>query len=246
MLALAKSQTTLAAADCSACPAGEFELQIDIKTDDWPKDTDWTVTDSTGSLVMAGGDYDTNFTVYSTTDCVPAGDYTFTITDSWANGMSAGGDGYFKGYVNGELEFSGGGEFGVRDFRDFTGANPCETDPPTTPADCSACPVGEFKLQIDIMTDKFPRDTSWSVAYSTGSVVMSGGDYETKFNLYSYTDCVQDGDYTFYIDDIFGDGICCNEGDGYFKGYVNGELEFSGGVFDDIFDYRYFTGEHPC
>jgi hypothetical protein len=38
--------------------------------------------------------------------------------------------------------------------------------------------------------------------------------------------------YTFVIRDGFGDGICCDVGDGYYRGILDGITIFEGGIFE--------------
>lgn len=68
-------------------------------------------------------------------------------------------------------------------------------------------------VELAFIFDNYPEETSWTITDSTNSVVESGGPYpgETSFNG-TYT--LPDGDYTFTINDSYGDGICCSYGVG--------------------------------
>jgi len=68
-------------------------------------------------------------------------------------------------------------------------------------------------VELALIFDNYPDETSWTITDSTNSVVESGGPYpgETSFNG-AYT--LPDGDYTFTISDSYGDGICCAYGAG--------------------------------
>lgn len=68
-------------------------------------------------------------------------------------------------------------------------------------------------IDLSIIFDSFPGETSWTITDSSSVVIASGGTYpgETSFND-SFT--FPDGDYTFTIFDSFGDGICCGWGTG--------------------------------
>ena len=73
------------------CPPSN-QVFVDITTDNWPDETTWTVEDSGGNQVAAGGPYDNpadDFTTISSELCLPAGTYTFTLFDSFGDGGSS-------------------------------------------------------------------------------------------------------------------------------------------------------------
>ena len=80
---------------------------------------------------------------------------------------------------------------------------------------------------MEIQTDNFGSDTSWEITQS-GNVVASGGGYGNS-QLYVIQERLPYGCYEFVIKDSFGDGMCCADGQGYFKLFVENELEFEGG-----------------
>lgn len=69
-------------------------------------------------------------------------------------------------------------------------------------------------VELTIIFDNFPGETSWDITDSSSSVVESGVGASTPFNG---TFTLPDGDYTFTIYDSFGDGICCSWGNGSFE-----------------------------
>jgi hypothetical protein len=60
--------------------------------------------------------------------------------------------------------------------------------------------------------------------------VVAGGPYSDS-NLATITRCLPDAKYKFEIEDTYGDGICCNYGNGYYRGVLDGVEVFSGGEF---------------
>lgn len=69
-----------------------------------------------------------------------------------------------------------------------------------------------------------PDDSSgWEVSYMDGHA--SNSDYY-------YADCLPDATYTFYINDTWGDGICCSQGPGSYTLKVNGSVVKEGGEFN--------------
>lgn len=89
----------------------------------------------------------------------------------------------------------------------------------------------EYELTIEIMQDKYGNHTTWEFLSSDGTVLASGGPYKylpdasTKLNTANVT--VRDGEcYKFAIYDSFGNGICCDDGDGYYRIVDSKNTEF--------------------
>jgi hypothetical protein len=100
----------------------------------------------------------------------------------------------------------------------------CEDlDPP-----CGECP--DAKIFIEIQTDAYPEETTWDLYHEDGTFIASGGPYDQE-TLYQHAFCVDDGCYIFTIYDLYGDGICCLYGDGYYNVYYNDVLICTGGEF---------------
>lgn len=109
-------------------------------------------------------------------------------------------------------------------------------EPTQAPTICN-----EGKLHINLYTDSFGRDTRWSIRDDeTGAItVQSSGQYSsnTMYALPSPTSyyCMTPGIcYTFTITDRQDDGICCQFGMGYYQLFLEGQLLFEGGDFDDM------------
>lgn len=76
-------------------------------------------------------------------------------------------------------------------------------------------------LTIEIIQDKYGNHTTWEFLASDNTVVASGGPYKYlpdadtmmhKVNVEVEPDC-----YKFVIYDSYGNGICCDDGDGYYR-----------------------------
>lgn len=66
--------------------------------------------------------------------------------------------------------------------------------------------------------DNYGSDITWNLATDLGTVLYAGGPYP-DFQAGSVDTiqwCLTNGCYIFTINDAFGDGICCSEGDGSF------------------------------
>jgi PKD repeat protein len=75
--------------------ANGTHILISILTDNFGYETSWALTNAASETVASGGNYAAS-TLYTALLCLPAGCYTFTINDSYGDGICAGfGDGYF-------------------------------------------------------------------------------------------------------------------------------------------------------
>jgi len=75
------------------------------------------------------------------------------------------------------------------------------------------------KLFLILKLDGNPDQTTWDVRNSAGTVIYSGGPYPNQPNQF-IKDTLEftDGDcYTFTINDSGGDGLCCSNGQGYYR-----------------------------
>jgi len=82
-----------------------------------------------------------------------------------------------------------------------------------------------------IRTDNYGVETTWELTTSSGSVVASGGPYGNN-TLYEETHNLPNNScYEFSIFDAYGDGICCDFGNGYYEVESGGNVIMSGGAF---------------
>ena len=92
--------------DDGSCIGDGVAVTISVTTDTWPGETTWTLSDSIGEVVLSGGPYTTNGITDEQLICVGDGCYTFSIADSFGDGIFDPG-----GYtltVDGNLIASGG------------------------------------------------------------------------------------------------------------------------------------------
>ena len=90
-------------------------------------------------------------------------------------------------------------------------------------------------LVVEIKTDNYPTETSWTLTGNSGNVyqTISQGFYTNANTVYFDTiHCVTDSCLVFNMNDSYGDGICCSFGQGYYKIFQSdGTLLTSGGQF---------------
>ena len=73
--------------DDGSCIFGGEGVTISILTDNYPGETTWSLTDGSGAVVASGGPYATAGVEEVTEVCVSPGCYTFTINDSFGDGI---------------------------------------------------------------------------------------------------------------------------------------------------------------
>ena len=100
---------------------------------------------------------------------------------------------------------------------------------------CTACQAGCVNGTLTLITDNYPTETSWRIRNSSNVTVASGSGYSSKFATYNINLCLPAGTcYTFTINDAFGDGMCCLQGQGSYKLVFNGQTLISGGQFTNV------------
>jgi len=111
-------------------PCNGRSITVNIKTDNYPVETSWTIQEECGAgLIASGSGYSSN-TDISESLCLPNSEYTFTITDSYGDGICCGyGQGSFSLVVDGSVAKSGG-EFTTSDEYTF---GSCSGESPVTP-----------------------------------------------------------------------------------------------------------------
>jgi endonuclease I len=86
------------------------------------------------------------------------------------------------------------------------------------------------EIAFSLTTDYYGYETSWTITNSSNIEVANGGSYASSTD-YNENVCLDDGDYTFTINDSYGDGICCTYGNGSYDISIAGTSLISGGSF---------------
>ena len=71
-------------------------------------------------------------------------------------------------------------------------------------------------LTVEITLDDYGSETSWYIIDSENFLIAQGGPYRDGISgrVKSKSVTLENGCYTFVIEDFYGDGICCDYGDG--------------------------------
>ena len=207
----------------------------------------------TGSLVHCEGSYTPSVDIQNNgTSALTAA--TVTITQ--------GGTTVSTGSYTGNLSTYGVANVTCSPIANFTGgALVCTV---TTSGDASAAnntmntnvaaaanAVSQY-VTVNITTDYYASETSWTIKSSTGAIVAQGGGNWVDMTTGQAGQTVQtpvqvtlnpSQCYTFEILDSYGDGICCSYGDGaYSLVDANGTTIASGAQFGEIDTRAFKTG----
>jgi hypothetical protein len=101
-------------------------------------------------------------------------------------------------------------------------------------------------LTLELRTDQYPAETYWELLNENGTAIYTGGNpgifsqsilpgtYAPNTNYTFQLAVPADGCYEFIIYDAFGDGICCEYGNGFYRlRDQDGNIMFSGASFGD-------------
>lgn len=97
-------------------------------------------------------------------------------------------------------------------------------------------PCTQQALVLTIVLDNYPEETSWEILDSSGvAVASSGGTYAHLADGDTVTEyiCLPAGCYTLIMYDVYGDGICCNYGNGSYSllEVATGQILAAGNAF---------------
>ena len=96
-------------------------------------------------------------------------------------------------------------------------------------------------VNLFLLLDSQPEETTWELLSSSGDVVQSGGPYTTPGQQIVPLDIVANDCYDFIIYDEAGNGLCCENGVGYYAIIYNGsEVAFQGADFGNM-DHNQFS-----
>ena len=121
-----------------------------------------------------------------------------------------------------------------------TDTNACNYDGSTI--DDGSCMIEGIGVTLNLLTDSYPGETTWSLTDTYGVEVASGGPYSQLGAQLLEAICVDEGCYIFTIFDDYGDGICCGYGIGSYELLIQGEVVASGGEFADSESTTFCTG----
>ena len=111
----------------------------------------------------------------------------------------------------------------------------------------TATPPCDVPVRVDILTDQYPQETTWTITDPSNNVVLSSTSY-TVGSTWHYTNgCVDYATtYTFTINDSSSDGICCQYGEGGYYVMMNEDTNYvisnPNNAFGATASYNFFSG----
>ncbi|MEL0646353.1 endonuclease [Pseudoalteromonas agarivorans] len=103
----------------------------------------------------------------------------------------------------------------------------------------SSTSCNDNSLTLTLNTDNYGSETSWTVNNGQGSSVANGSGYASN-TQYNEQLCLTDGAYTLVVSDSYGDGMCCNVGNGSYT-LNQGSTELASGASFNSTDSTVFT-----
>ncbi|KAG7349123.1 polymorphic outer membrane domain containing protein [Nitzschia inconspicua] len=112
-------------------------ITVDIVTDQYPGETSWVLTNGNAQVLMSGGSYTAQNTLHSQTKCIEEGNLSFTINDTYSDGLCCSyGQGSYAVKNSEGVVLAQGGQFGASETKiisNFGGVG-SPTNSPTTSA----------------------------------------------------------------------------------------------------------------
>jgi hypothetical protein len=223
---------------------GQMKVSVIVRTDNWPSDISWTIADPDNNVVANDDDSFMSNKLYKqaiclTEMCGSGSSYTFTIMDSYGDGIL--NPGYYKVLVDG-VRVDGGD--GLNSNERSIEINGCPSTPTTPPV--SPCTEDEVEVALELQTDRYHSETSFEIRNAeTDAIVVPMTYPPSPQRIMRESYCLEKlskntndgreltgsndgGDYVFHIHDTAGDGLMDEGKDfnlsGHFKLFVDGEL----------------------
>ena len=95
------------------------------------------------------------------------------------------------------------------------------------------------EVTVKVVLDEYGSETTWELVDDNGNAIATDGPFQDgqAGTVKTKTFDLEEGCFTLYLDDSYGDGICCDYGDGYLQLIVDGVvIDESDGQFG-YYDY---------
>ena len=125
--------------------------------------------------------------------------------------------------------------------------NICTLDSCDSNAGCLYSPIeGSSSFELVLETDNYGAETSWELFSSDLSeLVASGNDYASRSSFTVQETICTHPCFTFIIKDAWGDGMCCQYGNGGYRILLDGEEIHRGGAFGLQDTFEFCIGGEP-
>ncbi len=169
-------------------PCTSNTLTLEVKTDNYPSETTWNIKNSVGTILYSGGPYSAPNTLNTISLCLPSACYTFTINDSYGDGICcAYGNGFYN-IKQGSVTLITGGTFGSTETKSFCATsapgasctdgiqNGQETGIDCGGPTCPACPTCSDGIQNGTETGVDCGGTTCPACATCNDGIQNGGE----------------------------------------------------------------------
>lgn len=206
------------------CSKSQVRVRIELLTDGFPSDNSWVFkrkrekNGRRGALLMKSNEYEKVAQSDIREMCLDEGKYEFVLRDQYADGLCCEhGSGQYKisamsGSTNYQWELiAAGAEFVTSEVRHiFTVRKSGQVN--------VECEHPQRKIRIEVKTDNFGEDTSWQFRDASGVVIARNERTYGKRDIDTRDLCLDDESmYEFTVFDTYGDGMCCQFGQGAYR-----------------------------
>jgi hypothetical protein len=204
------------------CLKSQTRIRIELLTDGFPGDTSWVFKRKrekgrNGVLLIRSHGYNKVGERDTREVCMDEGTYEFIIRDVFSDGLCCEhGTGYYKissiSSTDSDWQLVvAGAEFVTKEIRHSFKVH-------TNGQLELVCQSPQRKIRIEIQTDNFGEDTSWQFRDQSGVVIAKNERVYGKKELDARDLCLDDKSlYEFIVFDHYGDGLCCQFGQGSYK-----------------------------
>lgn len=229
-------------------------VDLDIAFDDYSGETSWDIqrVSESGDIIVTQNNARDGLVSQTKSYCLEDGQYRFTIYDEAGDGICCGPgrQGFYNLTSEGQV-IAQGGTFGSDEATLFkiplsTSQSPTSTTLAPTSSAVSASPTMSvpspppmkkpvdscYYVVVKTLFDMHPQDISWEVSsHLGGAVVASSPPYDNSVTQDMQVLCLNPGEYDFTISDAYGDGLCCQWGEGSYRISTDNQEVKVGGEF---------------
>eukprot|EP00586_Coscinodiscus_wailesii_P014935 CAMPEP_0172504828 /NCGR_PEP_ID=MMETSP1066-20121228/181658_1 /TAXON_ID=671091 /ORGANISM="Coscinodiscus wailesii, Strain CCMP2513" /LENGTH=190 /DNA_ID=CAMNT_0013281185 /DNA_START=17 /DNA_END=589 /DNA_ORIENTATION=+ len=111
-----------------------------------------------------------------------------------------------------------------------------------TISNSKTCNDDQVKIEIQFMTDSYGDEITWHlVNLCIGQILLKSGAVLLSNHIYNIDKCLPKNQaYSFVMKDNYGDGMCCDYGQGWYTVAIDGRIvKNEGGVFSHSEDVTF-------
>jgi len=215
--------------DDGECTGDKSFVTITVKTDSYPYETSWNITDPDGNVVLESPLMEYQFETYTSKTCLSNQKcYVFTLYDTYGDGLGTALNGFIYGEYSvsfGDLDLTPGYPFyGYRQEVFIGSGDVCDgytMSPTPGPAGATYAPTpelepckdGQKRVHVAVTTDAYPWETSWNITNTFRKNKLSSDVMDEMYVRYTKSKCLWSKQcYIFTISDLYGDGLTDDSG----------------------------------